>query len=242
VLSFVAEHKLVLTAHVQALLGVSPDTAARRLRRLASAGLLSGDSRVYRGYHQITRAGLNAAGSRLPRPREDLSTYWHDAGVAWLYLGARAGTFGALRAVISERQMRSSDASSDRPAEPFGVRLGGSGPGGRPRLHYPDLLLHTADGHRVAVELELSGKARTRREAILGGYSLDRRIDAVIYFVSDPAIGRAIAASAARLGISSMIHVQRFAWQPSHGPPERGAAAQLVPSAGRRATVAEAGR
>jgi hypothetical protein len=229
-LAFAAEHRFVLAAQVQALLGVSASTAQARLRALKSAGVLSGDRDFYRQptYHQITGKGLAAIGSDLSRPRFDLSAYWHDVGLGWLWLAARAGIFGSLREVVSERRMRSSDGSPDRPPEPFGVRLGGFGARGRQRLHYPDLLLRTAEGHTVAIELELSAKKRTRLEGILGGYGLDRRINAVVYLVNDAALGRAVKASAARLGLASMIHAQRFEWDLSLRPRDRNAGAQRV--------------
>jgi hypothetical protein len=215
VLAFMAEHRLVLATHVQALLGVSPAAAYARLHALRSEGLLSGGMLFHRqpAYHQITRRGLEAIGSRLPLPQHpDLREYRHDVGLAWIFLAARAGTFGALREVVGERRMRSLDAIPDREAPPLAVRLGGFGARGRERLHYPDLLLHTAAGHQVAIELELTGKGRTRRETILGGYAADSRVDAVIYFVDKLAVGRPIQHSARKLGISPLVRVQRCVW------------------------------
>jgi hypothetical protein len=220
----------VLASHVAAMLGVSRRTAGERLSALRSAGLLSTRHGPYRtDCHQITAAGLCLIASRLPRPRFDIATYWHDVGIAWLWLAARRGAFGALTDVVSERQMRSSDgAVADRSAEPLGVRLGGYGAGGRARLHYPDLLLRTDGGHRIAIELELSGKQRSRRESILAGYGVDRRIDAVVYLVDDPAVARSVSASARRLGLESLVHVQRFEWDPAVRPGGRSAVARTA--------------
>ena len=209
-LRFIAEHRLVLAEHVAVLLSVSVTAAERRLRALVRTGILQRRRLFDRrpAIYQITRLGLAVIGSRLPPPRLDLRSYEHDIGLGWLWLAARAGRFGALSDLVSERQMRSDDAASNRRGEPLAVRLGGVGPGGRPRLHYPDLLLLTASGHRVAVELELSSKGRTRRERILAGYAGDPRIDVVLYLVERKQLGRELAASAARLGISGMVHVQ----------------------------------
>jgi hypothetical protein len=240
-LAFVAEHRLVLAEHVAALLGVSAATAYGRLRALSCAGMLKAKTVFHGrpGHYQITRQGLAAVGSSLPSPRLDVRAYDHDIGLAWLWLAAKGGTFGELREVVSERQMRSWDERPDRDGARFGVRLGGVGAGGRDRLHYPDLMLDTASGHRVAVELELSGKGRTRRERILAGYGSDRRIDAVLYLVEDPALARSIRASAARLGISSLIHVQRFTRGASMRDPAAGRAAQRGSA---RTPVAEGAR
>jgi hypothetical protein len=160
----------------------------------------------------ITRAGLSLIGSSLPPPDLDLRVYAHDVGVAWLWLAARNGTFGALAETVSERRMRSHDARRDsdpRPPEPLGVRLGGVGPRGQERLHYPDLLLRTADDRRIALELELSAKGRTRLETILAAYGADPRIDGVVYLVDKAAVARSVTAAARRLGVSSRLHIQR---------------------------------
>jgi hypothetical protein len=214
VLAFAAEHKLVLASQVEALVGTSVEAAARRLRALRADGLLDADRPFAEqpACHQVTREGLCLIESPLPTPRAvDRAHYRHDVGVGWLWLAARAGVWGELSDVVSERAMRSGDGRAPG-AERFGVRLGGLGPGGRERFHYPDLLLVDPKGHRVAVELELSGKDRRRLEGILGGYAADPRIDAVLYLVDKPNVGRKIQASARALGISDLVHVQRAQW------------------------------
>jgi hypothetical protein len=220
-LSFAARHRIVLASHAAVLLGTSREAAGARLRALRGAGMLSSE-RLFHGepsYWWITRRGLSVIGSPLPPPRMDLRSYRHDVGLAWVALAAERGAFGQLHQVVSERQMRSRDAVAapassglDRGHESYGVRLGGVGPAGRERLHYPDLLLITPDRRRIAVELELTTKEEPRRHRILAGYGADSRIDAVLYLVDRPAVGRALGASAARLGIESMVHVQRVQW------------------------------
>ncbi len=225
-LEFLAEHRIVLSAHVQKLLGVSVGAADSRLRALRGAGLVESERLFHAqpGCWWITRKGLAAIDSSLPAPRLDLHAYRHDVGVAWLWLAARRGVFGHLRQVVSEREMRSRDGAEAHAARAEGsrarqlaIRLGGIGPGGRERLHYPDLLLVTKGGRRVAVELELSTKGRTRRERILAGYGADNRIDAVLYLVDNRSVARAVQASAARLGITSRVQVQRVQWGDSAG-------------------------
>lgn len=206
-----AEHRLVLASHVQALLRISAGAAYARLRALSTAEFLT-HRPLFQGEpgcYQIAPKGLQTIDSDLKRPHIDLRAYRHDVGVAWLWLAAHEGVFGPLRQVLGERRLRSHDGRADGVANPLGVRLGGVGPGGRDRLHYPDLLLVGADGKRIALELELSSKGRARREGILAGYAADPRVDAVVYLVDKPAVARAIRASAARLGISPLVHVQR---------------------------------
>jgi len=239
-LGFLAEHRTVLGGHVQALLGVSAAAAYSRLRSLTGSGFVRREALFYRqgACYQITGKGLAAIGSGLSRPHIDLRQYSHDIGVGWLWLAARAGTFGALREVISERSMRSHDATGDGRHAPLGVRLGGVGRGGRERLHYPDLLLVDVTGERVALELELSGKSRPRREMILAGYGADARIDAVVYLVDDPAIGRGIQESARKLGISRRVRVQRVRLGGSGAAPS----ASVSRVAGRASELAVSGR
>lgn len=237
----------MLAAHVRALLGVGPDVAGARLRALTRTGLLRAHAvleppgRCF----QITRSGLDAAGAQLPAPRLDPRGLRHDAGLAWLWLAARGGAFGEMAAVVSERRMRSRDAAAAHDArsrgaavaEPFGVRLGGGGAGGRERFHYPDLLLLRAGGGRLAVELELTGKPRTRRERILAGYGADRRVDGVLYLVEIPRVGREIEASAGRLGVADRVRVQPVRWLPGAG-----SAAPARAAVRTRAGAIEAGR
>ncbi|MDQ6775591.1 MAG: hypothetical protein M3071_05070, partial [Actinomycetota bacterium] len=238
ILDFVAEHRIVLAAHVQELLGVSETIAYRRLRGLTERGLLEHSNVLYRqpGWYQITRSGLKMIESDLPPPRVDLSCYRHDIGIAWVWLAASRGAFGRVDQTVSEREMRSRDAAyaaADRAAAgggeraldtgedrrpPYGVHLGGVGPRGQARLHYPDLLLIGRSGERVAVELELTAKGRRRLETILAGYGSDPSIAAVLYLTERPGIGREVRSAAARLGISDLVHVHPVVWAPGAEP------------------------
>jgi hypothetical protein len=208
-LTFVSEHRFVLPEHLQALLGVSARASGRRLRSLSSIGALRYEPP---SIYQITRKGLALIGSELLPPRMDWHCYRHDIGVAWLWLAARSGTWGPMREVLAERRMRSLDATRQPDEAPLAAGLGGVGPRGRERLHYPDLLLVTPAGHRIALELELSRKGRSHREKILAGYGSDPRIDVVLYLVEDVAIARALAASARRIGTSDRVQIQPVRW------------------------------
>lgn len=205
-LEFIAEHRFILPTHAESFLG---RPARRSLTSLLDAGLIERERSLGGpGCYLATRQGFRAAG-RSYRPRAvSYGSYQHDVGLAWLWLATRAGTFGEMREIVSERAMRSSDRSPG-PGERLGVRLGGYGASGTERLHYPDLLLITPDGQRIAFELELTGKSRTRRERILAGYGADARIAAVVYLVQSAWTGRAIQDTARRIGISDLVHVQR---------------------------------
>jgi hypothetical protein len=236
-LAFLAEHRFGLAAQLGGVVGTSALAAGRRLGALRDAGLVRA-ARPLR--HDaiawaVTRRGLAACESPLGVPRPiDLAGYRHDVGVGWLAAGAHRGIFGELSEIVSERTMRSEDRRSDRPSErpTHGVRLGH---GESMRLHYPDLTVVTASGHRVAFELELSTKSPRRRERILAAYADDPRIDAVVYLVPTRAAGEAIARSAARVGATDEVRVQRFNWAGGRAPgePSRGAVATRTASVDR---------
>jgi hypothetical protein len=208
---FLAEHRMALPDQVAALLGTSDEAAKARLARLANAGYVRSAS-VFRKQpmmHLIASDGLKVLASALPLPRLDMRTYQHDAGVAWLWLAARRGTFGPLREIVGERRMRSHDGAREPGTEPLAVRLGGVGARGGERLHYPDLLLRTTDGRRIALEFELSSKGPARLDKILAGYAADPRIDGVVYLVESWVVARSVKAAARRAGIASFVHIQR---------------------------------
>jgi hypothetical protein len=245
-LLFLAEHRVALETQVQMLLDVSAQTAERRLRALAARGFLA-RQRIFCGEPaccHIRSRGLAAVGSGLPTPRPKLAYYGHDIGLAWIWLAAKRGSLGPQREVISERRMRSEDGRQrggplvpgaaaeylagprargafEHSGAPFGVA---AGRGGGDRLHYPDLLLLTRAGKRVAVELELSSKGRSRLDGILLGYAADGRVDGVLYLVADDPAGRRIGGSvrdaARRLGISDLVAIARLRVPDS---PSRGA-------------------
>ena len=174
-LAFAAEHRFVLADHLARLLGISRDAAGTRMRALRAAGYLAEAQplREEPPLYQVTTPGLRAIGSDLPRPRTvDLAVYRHDAGLAWLAVAAERG--------CSARSARSSPnggCARRTGARTMGRRRSACASAawgdGRQRLHYPDLVVTTATGHRVAFELELTTKEPRRRERILAAYAAD---------------------------------------------------------------------
>ncbi len=226
-LEFLAEHRFARPSHAARLLEVSARTATARLKRLEQADYLT-SARPYSRqpeHYQITRQGLAAIGSELRPPRADLTAYRHDIGLAWVWLAARSGAFGPLSELTSERQLRSHDARARTrevpagPIERLGVRIPGAGARGGERLHYPDLLLRTARGHRVAVELELSDKGRRGLDKVIGAYAGERRVDAVLYLVDDERILRNVRTSVRKFGLEDLVHVQRVRFTEPTGFP-----------------------
>lgn len=230
ILRLLAEHRVSTAAHVQALLGCGSRHAGRRLGVLARHGLIRTERIFAREAPAawITRAGLGTVASRLPPPRLDLKGYRHDLGVAWLWLAAGEGAFGELRGELSERSMRSHDRRLDATQRPIGVGIGPAG-----TRHYPDLLLETAGGHRVAVELELTAKSRRRLDRIMLGYACDARFDAVLYLCPPGSIRSAVEAAARRAGIAELVHVQMLAPGSPQGAPDPAATPVRRITAGR---------
>jgi hypothetical protein len=224
VLGLLAEHRVMVLPQVAAGLGVTDGTAATRLRALRDLRMVG-----YKAiFHDdpatawITRRGLDAIESRLPPPSIDLKGYRHDVGVGWMWLAAQRGAFGGVSALVSEREMRSHDLRSDRTAEPFGVALGGFDSHGRMTRHYPDLLLLTTDGARVALELELTAKSARRLDTIMRGYAGDGRIDSALYVVPTISLERLTTAAVTRAGIQDLVRVERLASPVIEGAPDPG--------------------
>jgi hypothetical protein len=216
VLEFLAEHRLGIAPQVGALLQCSPGVAQQQLRALGAVGRARSE-RIFAGRPstwRITAAGLRAVGSPLTPPRLDLSHYAHDLGLGWLWLAARSGSFGELAALHSERAMRSHDARADARGDHgdgvglFGVGVGTIGSRGREQRHYPDLLLDTGTGRRIAIELELSGKSALRLASIMLSYAGDTRVDSVLYLVPDRRLAARIAGAAHDAGAARLVHVQ----------------------------------
>jgi hypothetical protein len=191
-LGFMAEHRLVLERQLERLAGVGEGRLSGRLAALAAVGYVRSGRAFDEPFYQVRRRGLDAIGCELREPRFHLGGYKHDVGLAWLWLAARAGTFGPMDEVLGERRLRSHDGVGERPSDSYGVYLGGYDRWGAQRRHYPDVLLIDSRGCRLAVELELTSKGRERRELILGGYGADHRIDQVLYVVENHPHGRAI--------------------------------------------------
>lgn len=222
ILGFLAEHRVVVIWQVQSLLGAGSRSVAERLQALEGKRLIA-RQRIFQGQPEacwITRRGLGVIESRLPPPQIDLKGYRHDIGVAWLWLAARGGAFGSLSGQRSERTMRSEDRRADQDGPRYGIGIGELGPGGRPRLHYPDLMLESAAGHRIAVELELTGKGARRLDRIMLGYAADARVDGVVYLCPPGRVGNGVRDAARRMGTGHRVHVQHLAPGSPAGAPD----------------------
>jgi len=237
-LTVLADHRvMVLPQLAMAFPEISTRALNARVRRLAGGRLIT-TQRIFErrpAAVSITQTGLRAIESGLPAPRVDLMAYRHDLGVGWVHVAARQGVFGTLTDLRLERELRADDRRSDREGPPAGIGVGTFAQGGRPSRHYPDLLLTTATGHRVAVELELTAKSSDRLRQIMRAYASDHRVAGILYLVPDAQGARRIETAARRAGIASLVHVQRLADGGIHGAPQPIAAGRAAIGAGRAA-------
>lgn len=139
--------------------------AYRRLYRLVRKGFLTHDKLFFKspGVYRATQAGVMLANDRLPPLKNiNLATYQHDLLVAKLSMvleQREGGVFTPERLLRHQRGLN---------------RVG-------QRTHVPDGELIVGD-KKIAIEVELSTKGRSRLEKIIKHYSADFSTDAVWYF------------------------------------------------------------
>ena len=121
-----------------------------------------------------TGPGARAAGVGVsPLRRAPAPTTWeHHLAVGW----AAAFFTVRRRAMLGSRE-----------------EIGWSEQAGyRRSRHRPDLVAAGAEGHTLAVEVELTAKSRSRTRAVLDMYARSRVIDRVVYVVADELLMRHI--------------------------------------------------
>lgn len=221
-LTLLAQHRVAVIPQLAvAFTDLSRQALTARLRRLERDGLIT-TQKIFVGRPTaiaIGKRGLGAIEAALPAPRIDLKEYRHDIGVGWLHLAAQQGVFGKLADLRLERELRSHDRRADRDGPPLGIGVGNFDASGRQSRHYPDLLMTTATGRQVAVELELTAKSSHRLTRIMRAYASDSRVSAVLYLVPDAAGARRIETAARRAGITRMVQIQRLAEDGIYGAP-----------------------
>jgi len=171
----------------------------QRLRQLELAGLVRNQPLgvVTRAHaYLITSAGIQAAGSPLTAPHRDISpaTEAHDWCVTALtaLLGAGGVPTTTVREMIAARRYGEITLPT------------GYDPRGKPRTHYPDLLVHTEGGRTAAIEIERTAKANHRLAQILTLYQGCSSIDRVLYLAEDK-LARRITRQAGLLGMGELV-------------------------------------
>lgn len=178
--------------HVEVRFGMNNITAYRRLAGLVAEGLLAHHRLLYQrpGLYVATRKALHWRGpSGLPVCPVTPGTFEH----TWQVAGTAAELARDLSGwqVWSERELRWHERQEQRLLA--SARVGTKGE--YAVLHRPDLVLISPQGRIVAIEVELTTKARLRLVTICRGWARARHVDAVYYLAApqvDAAVGRAV--------------------------------------------------
>ena len=218
VLSFVAAHELVLFDQARLVAGEEAAAAAARLDRLIGDGLLALAPRLrfQPAAYRITQAGLDRLGSDLPTPTLDARRYWHQLGLAWLWVTAQCGGFGPVDAVYSRRAMRAADAAASAPSRTelvspelrakladarFAIESGDG------RWRYPGLVLVVPQG-RIALEWLLTEPSGQWVDAVLRGYAAKPHVRVAVLIAQTIALRDTLATQIARHGLEDRVQAQ----------------------------------
>jgi hypothetical protein len=180
--------------HVMGRFGMGRSWAYARLGSMVAGGLLEKQTLLYRrpGLYVATAEGLRWRGlRRLGVFKLSPGGFEHAERVAEAAVALHRA-FPGWR-VLSEREIRVEEADG---GELLASARVGELPGGRPALHRPDLALISPQGRVLAVEVELSVKARRRLAAICRGWARARHVGHVYYLATTQparAVSRAIA-------------------------------------------------
>jgi hypothetical protein len=176
--------------HVMGRFAMGRSWAYERLSQLTRDGLLEQRRLLYGkpGLYVATTVGLRWRGlGPLGVHRVRPGGFEH----AWQAANVAVALYRALPAwsLLSDREIRWREREDGELLA--SVRVG-SLPGGAPALHRPDLALVSPGGRTVAVEVELSVKARARLVAICRALARARHL-ARTYYLAAPAAGRAVS-------------------------------------------------
>ncbi len=190
--------------HVMGRFRMGRSWAYERLAQLTRDGLLEQRRLLYGrpGLYVATAAGLRwrglgPLGVHRVRPG-GFEHAWQVADVAVALHRALAGW-----RVLSDREIRWREREDGELLA--SVRVG-SLPGGAVALHRPDLALVSAGGRVVAVEVELSVKARARLAAICRAFARARHL-ARTYYLAAPAAGRAVGRAVSEIRAEDRVTV-----------------------------------
>jgi len=175
--------------HVQTRFGMGRSQAYARLNKLAADRLLEQRSVLYRqaGLYVATIHGLRWCHlQQLGVFRVGPVGFEHARQLA--HTAAELHHLLADWRILTDRELRAQETGTRQLIA--SVRVGEL-PGGQPALHRPDLALFGPDGRTVAVEIELSIKARRRLEVICRGYARARHLDHT-YYLATAAAARAV--------------------------------------------------
>jgi hypothetical protein len=168
-------------------------SARGRLRAAERAGLLMGRQILASAptLYTVTRGGLRACGLRGLEPgRVSVSGAPH--AIECARVAAALERAYPDHHVMGERELRRDEREADMPLASARI---GDGPGGRPLLHRPDIVLwaaHPTEELPLAVEVELTIKAPQRLLEICRAWARCRCVAGAIYLAT-PEVQRPLA-------------------------------------------------
>jgi hypothetical protein len=202
--------------HVMGRFAMGRSWAYERLSQLTRDGLLEQRRLLYGkpGLYVATVAGLRWRGlGPLGVHRVRPGGFEHAWQVATVAVALHRLLPGWR--VLSEREIRLRERED---GEPLASARVGVLVGGVPALHRPDLALVSPQGRVLAVEVELSVKARARLVVICRGWARARHLHCVYYLATPAAAGavsRAVSETRAgdRVAVLGLEHVAMLAVQ-----------------------------
>jgi hypothetical protein len=192
--------------HVEERFGVGRSVGYELVARSIRAGLLDRVSVLY-GEPSLIRAtkeGIAFAELGLPVARISPGAVFHWIACADVALWAERQW--GQEAVMGERELRLAEQLERKPIASAVV---GELPGGRPRLHRPDLVVATGD-RPTAIEVELTPKAPRRLEAIIRGWGRAAYVERAIYLCAPGATRRGVESAVARAHAEDRVAVDEI--------------------------------
>ncbi len=201
---FVARHGIVSIEHAMRELAVGRTAAYRRVATCIEAGLLERLEllRDEPSLLRATREGLRYAGLEGLKVAEvspgGVEHWLRSTSTAQLL----AAHFGPER-VRTERELVFAEQLAERP---LASAVMGRLPGGKPRLHRPDLVI-VGDERPICVEVELTPKAPRRLEAIICAWRDARWVREVHYHCAPGQTRRAVERVVLRAGAGGRVGI-----------------------------------
>jgi len=200
---FIGRHGVVCIDHVMTALGVRRAQAYRRVAACIERGLLerldllTDEPSLLRA----TRDGLRYAGLGLPVAivSPGAVDHWLRCATTAQLLGERYGH----QSVLTERELILAEQIEERLIA--SAKLG-ERPGGRPRLHSPDLVI-LSEERPIAIEVELTPKAPQRLRTIIRAWRRANWVAEVHYHCAPGPTRRAVERAVAKMRAEERVRV-----------------------------------
>jgi DNA-binding Lrp family transcriptional regulator len=177
IVAWVARLGAVSVEQIGRRFGVGRSVAYDQVRRLVQAGLLGRIQTIVGDPTLIiaTKSGIAYAGLGLKRPALRIGEVDHWLACADVAIELER-SYGADR-LASVRELR---FQAQMTGKPVGAAKVGEMANGSPRVHWPDLAVHTDEG-LVVYEVELTPKSQRRLDKIVRAWRRAREVERCVY-------------------------------------------------------------